>query len=139
DDPGLLPELVGAGLAYLPAAWVTIGVGAALFGLLPRASAATWLVIVYAVVVGMFGELLSLPSWTRRLSPFGHIPMLPAEHMDWAPLVVLTLLAAGLVAAGLVGFRRRDLETKSPVAGRDICPRPVVGAPGTITAWTRTA
>lgn len=111
-EPDLLVRMVGAGLAYVPAVWLTVAVGVALFGLLPRASSGTWLVIVYAVVVGMFGELLSFPDWTEQLSPFGHVPMLPAERMDWTPLVVLTLLAAGLVAAGLAGFRRRDLETK---------------------------
>lgn len=111
-DPGILPELVAAGLAYTPAVWLTLGVGAALFGLLPRTTVLAWLVVAYAVAVGMFGELLSFPDWAQELSPFGHVPMLPAEHMTWTPLVVLTALATGLVAAGLVGFRRRDLETK---------------------------
>jgi ABC-2 type transport system permease protein len=30
--------------------------------------------------------------------------------MDWTPLAVLTLVAAGLVALGLAGFRWRDLD-----------------------------
>lgn len=32
--------------------------------------------------------------------------------MRWTPVLLLTLVAAALVAAGLAGFRRRDLETK---------------------------
>jgi ABC-2 type transport system permease protein len=112
-DASVLPRVVGAALAYTPAVWLTIGLGAALFGLLPRASLLVWLVIVYAGVVGtFFAELLNLPEWTVNLSPFGHVPMLPAEDLRWAPLAILTAIAGGLIAAGLVGFRRRDLETK---------------------------
>jgi ABC-2 type transport system permease protein len=35
----------------------------------------------------------------------------PADELTALPLVVLVVLAAGLVAAGLAGFRRRDLTT----------------------------
>jgi ABC-2 type transport system permease protein len=112
SDGSVLPRVLAAAVAYAPAVWVTVGLGAALFGLVPRLSALVWLVIVYAGLVGMFAGLLDLPEWTLELSPFGHVPMLPAEDVRWTPLVVLTLVAAVLVAAGLAGFRRRDLETK---------------------------
>jgi ABC-2 type transport system permease protein len=110
-DGSVLPRVVGAGLAYLPAVWLTVGLAAALFGLAPRATVLAWLLIGYAGVVGMFAGLLDLPDWLVELSPFSHVPMLPAEELRWPPLVVLTVIAAGLVAAGLAGFRRRDLET----------------------------
>ena len=35
-----------------------------------------------------------------------------AADMSWTPMLLLTLVAAGLVWLGLEGFRRRDLETK---------------------------
>ncbi|OSC48832.1 hypothetical protein B5181_41385, partial [Streptomyces sp. 4F] len=58
------------------------------------------------------GQILQFPGWMNDLSPFGHVPRLPAADMNWTPLLVLTLVAAGLVRLGLAGFRRRDLETK---------------------------
>ncbi|RFU85929.1 ABC transporter permease [Streptomyces triticagri] len=112
SDAMLIPELVGAALAYAPALWVTAGVAVALFGRLPRASAAAWAVPVYAFLVGYLGELLQFPSWMSNISPFGHVPQLPAADLDWTPLLVLTLIAAALFHLGLTGFRRRDLETK---------------------------
>lgn len=111
-DGGLTLSLTGAALAYAPALWVTLGVVAVLFGWLPRATAAAWLVPVYAFLVGYLGQILQFPDWMNDLSPFGHIPKLPAENMDWAPPAVLTAIAVALVAAGLAGFRRRDLEMK---------------------------
>ncbi|MEG3628574.1 ABC transporter permease [Streptomyces poriticola] len=111
-DAALLGKLVGAALAYAPALWVTVGVAVVLFGWFPRANAAAWIVPVYAFVVGYLGQILQFPGWMNNLSPFGHVPRLPAAELDWTPLLVLTLVAAGLVWLGLAGFRRRDLETK---------------------------
>ncbi|QPP10775.1 ABC transporter permease [Streptomyces bathyalis] len=111
-DGGLVLALTGAALAYAPALWVTAGVAALLFGWLPRATAAAWLVPVYAFLVGYLGRILQFPDWMNDLSPFGHVPQLPAKEMDWTPMAVLTAVAAALIAAGLAGFRRRDLETK---------------------------
>ncbi|MGW0737132.1 ABC transporter permease [Streptomyces sp. NPDC002851] len=111
-DGGLVLRLAGSALAYAPALWVTVGVAVALFGWFPRASAMAWVVPVYAFVVGYLGELLQFPSWMDNLSPFGHVPQLPAADLTWTPLLLLTAVAAGLTWLGLAGFRRRDLELK---------------------------
>ncbi|MFC8077567.1 ABC transporter permease [Streptomyces sp. NPDC057307] len=111
-DGGLVLQLVGAALAYAPALWVTVGVAVALFGWYPRAGAAAWIVPVYAFLVGYLGSILQFPDWMNNLSPFGHVPQLPAADMSWTPMLVLTAVAAGLIWLGLAGFRRRDLETK---------------------------
>ncbi|MDO0935070.1 ABC transporter permease [Streptomyces sp. DG2A-72] len=111
-DGGLFLKLVGAALAYAPALWVTVGVAVVFFGWFPRASAAAWIVPVYAFVVGYLGQILQFPDWMNNLSPFGHVPQLPAADMSWTPMLLLTLVAAGLVWLGLTGFSRRDLETK---------------------------
>jgi ABC-2 type transport system permease protein len=44
-----------------------------------------------------------------NLSPFTHVPQLPAGDLTWAPLLWLTAVAAALVAVGMVGARRRDI------------------------------
>ncbi|GGV32080.1 ABC transporter membrane-spanning protein [Actinomadura cremea] len=111
-DAGLLPRTVGAALAYAPAVWIAVGVALALFGLAPRALPVAWAIVVYAVFVTTFGGLLQLPQWMDALSPFGHVPMLPGEEMRWAPLLILTAIAAGLGAVGFVAFRRRDLDMR---------------------------
>lgn len=112
DDGQILGDLVGAALAYAPAVWLTVGLWAALFGLTPRITMLVWVVIAYAGVIGTYGPLLGLPAWTLNLSPFGHVPALPAEDMNWLPMLLLTGLAIVLLIAGFWGFRERDLETK---------------------------
>ncbi len=111
-DASLVWRLPLAGLAYAPALWVVLGVAVALYGWLPRFSAAVWILVIYAFFTGYFGRILQLPEWMDKLSPFGHVPQLPAAEMTWAPLAVLTAIAAGLVLLGITGLRRRDLELK---------------------------
>jgi ABC-2 type transport system permease protein len=110
-DMGELPRLLGAAVAYAPAVWVLVGLAMALFGLAPRASAAVWGLLAFCFLVGMLSEVLDLPGWVNGLSPFEHVPLLPSAELDVVPLVVLTIVAVGLTAAGLVGFRRRDLSS----------------------------
>ncbi|WP_435849367.1 ABC transporter permease [Streptomyces rubiginosohelvolus] len=111
-DRSLVLELALAAAAYAPALWVTVGVAVLLFGWFPRAGAVAWIVPVYAFLVGYLGPILQLPVGLTNLSPFGHVPQLPAAPMTWTPLLALTAVAAGLIALGLAGFRRRDLDTK---------------------------
>jgi ABC-2 type transport system permease protein len=110
-DGGLVWRALGAALAHVPAVWVTVGVAMALFGLVPRAALTAWAVVVYSFLVVYLGGFLQFPAWMSNLSPFGHVPQLPAEDLRLTPLVVLTVIAAALVAAGLVGLRRRDLRS----------------------------
>jgi len=110
-DASLLPRLLGAAVAHLPALWLIIGIVAALFGVAARAIPLTWAVVGYSFVVVYLGGLLQLPAWMNNLSPFGHIPRLPADDLTLTPLIVLTALAGGLAAAGLAVFQRRDVQS----------------------------
>jgi ABC-2 type transport system permease protein len=110
DIGGQVPRLLAAALVHLPAAWVLGGVGVALFGLLPRySSALTWGGLIACLVLLELGALLGLSQWLIDLSPFAHVPKLPGTGFTATPLLWLTVVSAALAAAGLAGFRRRDL------------------------------
>lgn len=111
NDVGLIARVVAATLAYIPAVWLLVGLGAALFGNVPRASAIAWLVLIYGFFIGLFGEMLQLPGWMLDLSPFGHVPQLQESSAGPIPLATLSALAVALLIAGLLGFDRRDLGT----------------------------
>ncbi|MFL1897803.1 ABC transporter permease [Streptomyces tauricus] len=108
-DPAQVPRLTGAALVHVPALWLLVGLATTLFGLAPRAITATWVALVFCLVVGVLGEVLDVPDRVAALSPFHHIPALPADDPAILPLVVLSALAACLTVIGLLGFRRRDL------------------------------
>jgi ABC-2 type transport system permease protein len=111
-DWSLLADLILAGVTYLPAIALVVGLAVALFGNLPRAMPLTWLFLANGIVVGLLGDALGLPAWARNLSPFDHIPRLPGTEVDLLPIATVALVAAALIAAGMTGFRRRDVAVK---------------------------
>jgi ABC-2 type transport system permease protein len=111
-DSAYVWDTTAAHLVYAPALLVLLGVSTLLFGFAPRAIGATWAVLGFGLIIGFFGPLMDLPSWVARLSPFERTSRLPLDDLAWTPLLVLTAIAAALIAAGLYGFRQRDLETK---------------------------
>ncbi len=106
---GQVLRLLGAALVHAPAVWVLVGVVAALFGVVPRAAAAGWALLGGCFVVAMLGPLLGLPGWVSGMSPFQHVPQLPAAELAAAPLVALAAVACLLLVTGLAGLRRRDI------------------------------
>jgi ABC-2 type transport system permease protein len=111
SDLGEVWPLLGGALAFAPALWVLVGVTFALFGLAPRAVLAAWAALASCFVIGMFGPLFDLPQWVMDLSPFQHVPQIPAQDFSVAPVLVLTAVAAALLAAGFAGIRRRDIPS----------------------------
>lgn len=108
-DPAEVARLTAASLAYLPAVWAIVGLGVFVLGVAPRWSAAAWGAWGFCLVLAFFGTLLDLPSLVDDLSPFQHVPLVPAEALDVTPLAVTLVAAAGLLAVGAIGLRRRDL------------------------------
>ena len=106
-DETSVGDLVGAAAVTLPGVGVVLGVAVVVFGVVPRAYGLVWAYVTYVGVVGLFAELL--PDGSDVLSPFTYTPQLPAEPMDWPPVLVLSAVAVGLIWAGLAAFRRRDV------------------------------
>ncbi|MGB0099356.1 MAG: polyketide antibiotic transporter [Nocardioides sp.] len=95
---------------YAPAVLVLSGLTRLLFGVLPRWTVLAWAPLALVVVVMLFGDLFQLPQWLQDVSPFEHVPMVPAQDFSWPPLLALTGAAALLSVAGQVGFQRRDIH-----------------------------
>jgi ABC-2 type transport system permease protein len=103
-------QLVAGALAQLSAVLVFVGLAVAGFGIAPsRAGWIGWGAYALAVVV-VFLSAIDLPQWILDLSPFTHLPLVPAESIEAAPLLVLCGIGVAACAVGVAAFRRRDLR-----------------------------
>ncbi|MEK5067341.1 ABC transporter permease [Sporosarcina sp. FSL K6-1508] len=103
--------LYGAAMVYLPAMWIMVGVAVLLIGIAPKATSLIWVYLLYSFVVVYLGGLLRFPEWMGNLSPYGYVPQLPVEDMDFMPLTILAVIAVVLVVAGFIGYLKRDTST----------------------------
>ncbi|MGI5837656.1 MAG: ABC transporter permease [Chloroflexota bacterium] len=110
DVGGVLPLVLGMSLSKIPAVWVMVGITAMLYGLVPRLSNLIWGIWALFVVIEMLWEIQVVDWSAMRLSPFSYVHYsIPISELPFLPLLGLTCLAAALTAAGLLGFRRRDM------------------------------
>jgi ABC-2 type transport system permease protein len=102
--------LGAAALVQVPAALALGGFVVAAVGLLPRAAVALgWGALAVSLIMGQLGAVLELPQWALNVSPFTHVPLVPAEPFRWLPVLVLLAVAVALAGLGFAAFRRRDL------------------------------
>ena len=109
DRPSEVWRMTGYALVHLPAVLLLVGVVVLFVGWLPRASGVAWAAVAGCFVIGWLGGLLNPPQWVKDLSPFTHVPSVPAADLTTTPLVVLALLTVAAVLAGWVGYLRRDI------------------------------
>jgi ABC-2 type transport system permease protein len=108
---GIGAALAGA-LNSVPIAWLALGAATLALGWLP-----SWVGGIGALpVVG--GFLLNVltqgsraPAWLVNLSPFAHLAAVPNAPPDWSAIAALTIIGVLMIAAGLMGYSRRDLTT----------------------------
>lgn len=124
---GGLGDALAANLVRVPAAWLLAAVTVLLFAARPAWLGLGWLLAVFSVVAGPYGELFGVPDRLRSLSAFQHVPNVPVESVAWPPLVVMTLGAVAIVAVAVIVFDRRDVPASAVDAVTRRSLRHVVG------------
>ncbi|WP_342599778.1 ABC transporter permease [Psychrobacillus sp. FSL H8-0483] len=109
EDAISFSTIFKAAMVYLPAIWTMIGLAVFLVGFRPTNTSITWLYFIYSFIVVYLGALLQFPDWLRNLSPYGHIPQLPVEEMDFMAVSVLLIIAIVLSIFGFITYNKRDI------------------------------
>jgi ABC-2 type transport system permease protein len=108
-DMGQIGHVLGGALVQLPAVWVVTSIVVAAFGLAPRLVVIGWAALAVFLLLGELGPVLKPAQWAMDISPFTHVPKIPGADLTAAPMLWLLGVAAALTAAGVIGFRRRDI------------------------------
>lgn len=98
-----------ASLAWIPAVWTVAALAAAIFALRSRLTALAWALPLAFLALTLVADLLDLPGWVAGLSPFAHVPLVPAASFDWEPELGLLGATTALTLFALWRFRRRDV------------------------------
>jgi ABC-2 type transport system permease protein len=102
-------QVLAAALVQIPAVWVVAALALVAVAVRSRWAIAGWVLVVAFFLLGPLAELLRLPGWVAGLSPYSHVPKVPAEQLHVTPLLTLTLLATLLVVAAWWRYRERDI------------------------------
>ena len=105
-----LPRVLAASLAYLPAIIVMAGIAVLLFGWLPRYTAVAWVALAACIFFDLASEFKLVDQAMLNISPFVDVPKILISDGSILPLAALLVVAVILIAAGLIGFRRRDIS-----------------------------
>lgn len=109
-DPLPLGDLPVTALNLVPISWMFLGLGVAVAGAAPRATAPVALgLVIAAYVLDLVGGILDIPESILRLGPYRHVFAVPATDPSVGPAVLMLATGAAGVAVGLVALRRRDL------------------------------
>lgn len=110
EDEIAFGTFYGAGIVYLPAMVAMTGLATFLIGVVPKLTSISWGYLIYSFIVVYFGDLLDAPHWMKDITPFGNIPQIPVEDMDFMTVSLLLIVTIILIVVGLTGYRRRDIE-----------------------------
>ena len=113
DNPADLPLgfVMESAMVYVPAMVVMGGVTTLFVGLFPRRTGWVWAYYGFTFFAMMYGRMLPDIAWLANLTPFGWVPQLPMDDINWAVMVAMKLIGLGLAALGVSFYRRRDMHT----------------------------
>ena len=111
-DPITFIQIIKSGAVYLPAMWVMIGIAMMLIAYFPRRTSVIWgylgLSFFLTYLLRIMAAYLNLPEWLPRITPFGNVPQIPTQEMNWTNIVVLTCIAAVTICVGFIQYKKRD-------------------------------
>jgi ABC-2 type transport system permease protein len=102
--------MLQAGLNLIAPALFVLGVGALLYGLIPRAAAPIlYGLVLWSFLIEIIGSSITSNHWLLDTAILFHIGPVPATDLKWTAVAWLTGLGVIAAVAGLVAFDRRDL------------------------------
>jgi ABC-2 type transport system permease protein len=104
-------SMVASGLNIVPPALVLLGIGALVYGALPRlVTFATYGALVWSLLVELTGGMVNVNHWILDTSAFHQMAAAPSAPIDWTTNAVMSGIGVALALAGLLAFTLRDLK-----------------------------
>jgi ABC-2 type transport system permease protein len=110
-DSGVgLAAMFQAGLNVAVPALFVLGVGALLYGLVPRLTVPIlYALVLWSFLIQIIGSTITVNHWLIDTAVLTHLGPVPATSLNWTAVAWLTGLGVLAALAGLAAFNRRDL------------------------------
>ncbi len=109
-EPDWFGEILQGASPYLAPVAAFLGIVVGLFGLRPRWQPLGWAIFTLAALIAYLGPGFNLPGWLVNASLFQALGTnVLGEGASQTGMIVVSGLAVALIAAGWVGFTRRDI------------------------------
>jgi len=110
DDPIAFSTFLSAIMVYIPTMILMLGVSILITGFSPTKTWIVWVFMGYSFFVSYLGQLLDLWDFLEKLTPFGYIPKLPVDDMNWLTQIIIFVLGLGIAYIGYHRYSKRDLQ-----------------------------
>lgn len=98
-----------AALGWIPAVALVASTAIACYAFGDRYAVLGWAVFGLFVALTLIGDVLELPPWVVRLSPYSAMAPYPAQPWDWTPIWVMTALTVAVLGGAWLRFATRDI------------------------------
>lgn len=103
-------DMLQAGLNTAVPALFVLGLGALLYGLVPRlAVPVLYGLVLWSFLIEIIGSSITSNHWLLDTAVLTHLGPVPAADLNWTAIAALTGMGVIAAAAGLAAFSRRDL------------------------------
>jgi ABC-2 type transport system permease protein len=109
-EVGKIPAILAGALVMIPAMLVLGAFAMMLYGFSQRWAPFAWAGFAWVIVAGLFGTVIDIPEWALDISPFEHVPAIPASSFELLPVLLLSAIAVALTWVGLAAINRRDIQ-----------------------------
>ena len=110
DNPIAIGTVLKAGLVYIPAIWIMIGIVLLLISYVPKYTGLIWFYLGFTGFAIYIGKMIQLPEWLVKLSPYGYVPQIPAQEMNWTNLSMLFIGAVVFISIGFIKYKKREMS-----------------------------
>ena len=109
EEPIKFLTIFKAGMSYLPAIWLMVGIASLVVAFIPKLTSLIWGLLGFFFFMVYIGKMIKIPDKLISLTPFGSIPKIPIEDFSFIPLIVLILLSIIMIIISYFGYRKRDM------------------------------
>lgn len=107
-EPIAFSTMLSAIIVYVPSLIVLLGLSLFLNGFIPKKTWITWVYLGFGFFVVYLGVIIGIDDWLTKFTPFGYVPNLPMDDMNWFTQIMLVAFGFIMSFFGVKQYLKRN-------------------------------